>query len=1036
MIRQLSLLPLLCASIVLPLFSQPLNVELFEGMKARNIGPAGMSGRVTAIDVVLSKPDHIYIGTASGGMWHSQNGGTNWQPLFQEEGAMSVGALVLNQSNPNEIWIGTGEGNPRNSLSSGNGVYRSIDGGKTWQHMGLEKTRNIHRLIMHPQDPKTLWAGVIGSPWSEHPERGVYKTTDGGKTWQKVLYANEGTGIADLILDPNNPNKLIAAMWEHRRHPWFFNSGGPNSGIFISYDGGENWKKVDADKGLPKGDLGRIGLSFAPSRPNLVYALMESKKNGLYKSTDGGESWSLVATKNIGGRPFYYADIFVDTKNENRIYNVHTMVDVSQDGGKTFERFIPTQYIHVDNHAWWQHPEDSEFLICGNDGGLCLTRDGGKTWDFPENVPIGQFYHIRVDDAIPYNVYGGMQDNGSWRGPSQVWRRKGIRNLYWNRIGYGDGFDCLPDPKNPRFGYSMLQGGSLLRYDLETGAIQGLKPFLEDGTPLRFNWNPGMALDPFEQEIVYLGSQFLLKSMDQGNSWEKISPDLTTNDPEKQKQTTSGGLTFDATGAENFTTILTIAPSTLEKGLIWVGTDDGKVQITRDGGQNWVNVTQNIKGVPAGSWVAQIQASTHSAAEAFVVINNYRRGDWKPYLFYTQDYGKTWKNLAQLGEEVYCHSVVQDPLAANLLFLGTEFGLRVSLDKGKTWAKWTNGYPTVSTTDLALQAREHDLVLGTFGRAIWILDDIRPLRELAQAGQQAILDKSLHLFPIPHAYLNHLGEPNGYRSTGHGIFMGENRPQGALLSYYIKELQEAEQGKKTEQVNITIFDSSGKKVRNFKKKAKKGLNRINWGLEQKGIRFPNQKKNKKGIEPRGCKVVPGVYTVQVSYGDTEVSGSVEVIPDPKIPVSKAEMKEKSELINEFYDLVGSVTQQIDSLKALEASIDLVNKRIGEMGESEQLKALKLEGDSLKKEIKRLIALVNIPEEIQGIYINPAHLITSINFMRRALQDILFPVTATQRYQLQDLKQKTKPILKEIEAFKTEKWTNYKQRVYKSRVRII
>ena len=744
----------------------------------------------------------------------------------------------------------------------------------------------------------------------------------------------------------------------------------------------------------------------------------------------------MVSTKNIGGRPFYYADIFVDTQNENRLFNVHTYVDVSQDAGKTFERFIPTQLIHVDNHAWWQHPDDNEFIICGNDGGLCFSRDGGKTWDFPENIPIGQFYHIRVDDAIPYHVYGGMQDNGSWRGPSQVWRRKGIRNLYWNRIGIGDGFDAIPDPLEPRFGYSMLQGGSLLRYDLETGSIRGLKPFLDDGTDLRFNWNAGIALNPFDQKTLYMGSQYLLKSTDKGNSWEKISPDLTTNDPEKQKQFISGGLTYDATGAENFTTIITVAPNPLEEGLIWVGTDDGKIQLTRNEGQTWTDLSANIKGVPKGSWVNQIQASTYNAAEAFVVINNYRRGDWKPYVYHTRDYGQSWTPVADEKQVwAFCYAIVQDPLVPELLFLGTESGLYVSVDMGKNWTKWTSGFPTVPTTDLAIQSREYDLVIGTFGRAIWVLDDIRPLRELASKSCETIFETPLYLFPIPHAYLAHLGEPNGYRSTGDGIFVGENRMQGALISYYIKEVIDPEEEKK-EKVKIKIFDGSGNQIRWWDQDAQKGINRINWTLEQKGVRYPSTPKPKEAKEPDGRKVVPGTYSVQIQYGENTVDETVVVVPDPNIPYSIVQMQEKAAAIDHFEKMVMDLTHEVDTLRAYRESVDLVNRRIKEMKETDGLNKLKAEGDSVKQEIKTIIDKIVVPEEIQGIYRNPEILMTDLRAMSRALQDTWFPLTAAQEAQLKQITLKIDATMEKIQQFKDTNWKNYRNAVLNNKVSIL
>ncbi len=1010
--------------------AQQIDMSLFNNIKPRNIGPAGMSGRVTAIDVVLHNPDHIYIGTASGGLWHSKNGGTSWTPVFENEKAASVGAVAINQQNPHEIWIGTGEGNPRNSLTSGYGVYKTIDGGKSWQHMGLEKTRNIHRVIVHPRDPNTVWIGAIGSPWGEHAERGVFKTTDGGKTWRKVLFVNNKTGVADFIIDPSNPNHLIAAMWEHRRWPWFFKSGGEGSGLYVSYDGGENWTKKTEAEGLPKGELGRMGISFAPSKPNMVYALIEAKKTGLYKSEDGGDSWKLVTDKGVSNRPFYYADLFVDTKNENRLYHVQTTVEVSQDGGKNWENFIPPSLIHVDNHAWWQHPDDSEFIINGNDGGLAISRDGGDTWDFPENLPLAQFYHIRVDNEVPYNVYGGLQDNGSWRGPSQVWRRGGIRNFYWDRIGGGDGFDAAPDPLDPRFGYSLSQGGNLGRYDLKTGEREGIRPFLASGEDLRFNWNTALAIDPFDQKTLYVGSQFVLKSSDHGRSWEKISPDLTTNDPEKQKYNESGGLTYDATGAENHTTIITIDPSPVQQGLIWAGTDDGKIHVTQNGGGNWTDVTKNIKGVPEGSWVAQITASAHNAGEAFAVINNYRRDDWTPFLFRTNDFGKTWTRLVDENDVWgYTLSFVQDPVEPKLMFLGTEFGLYVSIDAGANWTQWTNGYPTVSTMDLAIQPREHDLVIGTFGRAVWILDDIRPLRELAAKGLNTVTSSTLHFSPIPDAYLASMGEANGYRSTGHGLFAGENREQGALISYFVKEAKEKAEAK------VEVFDAKGNLIRTLKHSPKKGWNRFAWELDVKGIRFPNQAKPRNERSERGGRnVVPGEYTVKITYDGQEASQKVMVKPDPNIPSTQAEMIAKATLIDDYNAYVEGITATVDVLRDAEASVDFVTKRLNDIEDKNAHKELREQSKQIKDQIKELMGLVTETEEVQGIYRNDK-LLGSI-LRQGASNDVIYPVTPAQEQRIAIAKREAKPIVDKIDAFLKKDWEAYKQAVEKAKVSLL
>ncbi len=1030
MIRQF--IPLLFVLLTSSLsFSQQIDMSLFKDIKPRNIGPAGMSGRVTSIDVVESNPDIIYIGTASGGLWKSENGGTSFTPIFENEKAASVGAVAVNQKNPAEIWVGTGEGNPRNSLTSGNGIYKSIDGGRSWKHMGLEATRNIHRVIIHRDDPNTIYVGAIGSPWGEHQERGGYKTTDGGKTWKKVLYVDPKTGIGDLVVDPSNPNKLIAAMWEHRRWPWYFNSGGPGSGLYVSYDAGETWKKKTSADGLPKGDLGRIGLAIAPSSPNIVYALVEAKKNGLYKSEDGGEKWSLVTTKNIGGRPFYYADIFVDSKNENRIYNIHTFVDVSNDGGKTFERLIDPSLVHVDNHAWYVHPEDPSFLICGNDGGAVISHDRGKTWRFIENLPLAQFYHINVDNELPYNVYGGLQDNGSWRGPSSVWKRYGIRNMYWDRVGGGDGFDVVPDPMNEgRHGYSLSQGGNIMRYDLKTGGRQFIKPFLASGEELRYNWNAAVAVDPIDKTTLYIGSQYVMKSTDHGATWEKISPDLTTNDPEKQKQATTGGLSLDNSGAENHTTILSIAPSPLQKGVIWAGTDDGNVQLTINGGQSWANQISKMPGAPKNAWITQIRASTYNANEAFVVINNYRQSDWSPYVYRTRDMGKTWTRIVN-DQNVYgyCLAIVQDPVVSNLFFLGTEYGLYVSIDDAKTWTKWTSGYPTVSTMDLQIQPRDVDLVLGTFGRAVWILDDIRPLRELAKTGYNTTLAKNIRTFEAPTAYIINESDPNGYRSTGDAFYEGENRKSGAMLTYYIKDLKAVSNEKDSAKTSIMVYDNYNKLIRTIKHQPKKGFNRIYWELDVKGVRMPDTKKPKDDAPERGGRTVtPGNYKVVMAYNNFKDSTMVEVKLDPAVQMTTSEMLDKAALIDQFNEMAGNATASTDRLNESKETIDLILEKLKTQEKSDVNKNLKQLADSTKTKITGLIAKINPPEDIQGFSDDPKLVSERLATARRYLQDTIYPVTETQRSILADTEKNIRPVMDQVNKFFREDWEAFKKAV--------
>ncbi|MBL7941164.1 MAG: hypothetical protein JNM00_00250, partial [Flavobacteriales bacterium] len=695
------------ALICLGPWAQSSVLKPFENMTMRSIGPSAMSGRVTAIDVHPDDPDKIYAGTASGGLWLSENGGMSWTPLFDDQPVHSIGSLEIDPVNHDIIWAGTGEGNPRNSQTSGKGIYKSLDGGRSWQLMGLENTRTIHRVAVNFHDHDIVYAGASGSAWGSGPERGVYKTDDGGISWKKVLFVNDSVGCADLVMDPSNPDKLFASMWQYGRKPWTFNSGGAGSGLYRTVDGGKNWIKITNENGLPEGPLGRIGIAIAPTDPKVVYALVESKKTALYKSTDGGYNWQLVTDKDVDDRPFYYHEIYVDPSNANRIIYLHSTVTESIDGGKSFHQFAGWE-IHPDHHAFWWSKDDPTYMIEGNDGGLNISRDNGRSWQFASNLPLGQFYHIDYDMDTPYHVYGGMQDNGSWKGPGYTWNGGGIRSADWQEVLFGDGFDVVPYAGNSRYLYAMYQGGELNWVDSETGDGRGIKPVHPDGTKLRFHWNSGISADPYNKDGIYYGSQFIHYSNDRGLSWKIISPDLTTNDSTKLRQFESGGLTIDNTSAENHCTILCIAPSTLDKNVIWAGTDDGNVQLTTDGGRTWQNVSALMPGFPSGGWVPQIVPSQHRPSEVFVVVNNYRQNDWKPYLFHSVDMGRTWRNLVSENEvNGHCLSVVQDPVQSSLLFLGTEHGLYVSFDGGTDWHQWTYGYPKgVATQDLKIHPRE------------------------------------------------------------------------------------------------------------------------------------------------------------------------------------------------------------------------------------------------------------------------------------------------------------------------------------------
>lgn len=911
--------------------AQKVSLEQFKNWKPRNIGPAGMSGRVTSVDVVHNSPDTWVIGAASGGVWKTENAGANWTPLFDDQPTLNIGSVAIQQTNPNVIWAGTGEGNPRNSINLGEGIYKTMDGGKTWKLMGLEKTRGLHRIIIDPTNADVVYVAAIGNPYAEHPERGVFKTTDGGNSWSRILYTNDTSGVADLAMDPSNPNKLIANMWQHRRTPWSFKSGGPGSGLFITYDGGRNWKKLGKEDGLPAGDYGRIGIAFARSMPSRVYAMVEATKNGLYMSNDGGSKWELVTAdpRIVTNRPFYFQDIAVDTRNENRLYSIHDIVEVSEDGGKTFRTMLPYSGIHPDHHAWFIHPEDPNFILDGNDGGIGISRDRGKTWTFDDKLPFGQFYHINVDNEMPYNVMGGMQDNGSWHGPAYTWTTGGIRNFYWNNVGGGDGFDVMPDPTDTGWVYSMSQGGNLGRLNYKTGERWFLKPPATVlGDKYRFNWNAAIAQDPFDNNTIYYGSQFLHKSTNKGASWQNISPDLTTNNPEQQKQDDNGGLTLDVTGAENYNTILAIAPSYKERDVIWVGTDDGNVQLTRDGGKSWTSFRGKIPGLPLGAWIPQIRASRHNAGELLVVANDYRRGDFRPYIFRTTDYGKTWTRMVDEKKvRGYALTVLQDPVEPNLIFLGTEHGLWISFDNGSSFQQWKNGYPNVSTYDLAIQEREADLAIATFGRSLYILDDIRPLRTIAANNARPFTGR-IKAFTTPTAYQATYRAAPGYEWSTWGLWDAENRRRGAAVSYYIQP-SPADTGRaRMDSVQVRIYNDRNEVIRNLKWKADTGFNRQWWGMEERGYRSPSAPRPRPGApETPGLQAFPGNYKVVISLGRDADSTMVTIKDDPRLKKSQEVILAQRRMLERLRASSDKLIQAIDRLAESEETIGKITAQM-------------------------------------------------------------------------------------------------------------
>jgi photosystem II stability/assembly factor-like uncharacterized protein len=1009
-----------------------------------------MSGRITALAVDPTNDQIIYAGAASGGVWRSTSGGTNWSPIFDKAPTQSIGSIAINPHNPDEIWVGTGEGNPRNSQNFGAGIFRSIDGGKNWVCMGLQNSRAIHRIVIQRDHPEIIWAGVIGSAYGPNEERGVFKTTDGGKTWQKSLFVNNLTGCADLVADPSNPNKLVAAMWEYKRDPWFFNSGGKGSGLYITFDGGTTWERRTEKDGLPEGNLGRIGLAIAASNPKTIYALVEAKENALYKSTDGGFNWRKMADKNQGDRPFYYHELYVDPSDENTLYSVHSQITKSIDGGRTFDGWVNYWKIHPDHHAFWINPKNSKQIINGNDGGLNITLDGGATWRYADNIPVGQFYHINLDNQTPYNIYGGLQDNGSWVGPSAVWSSSGLRNSEWQEVYFGDGFDVVPQRDNPRWMFAMSQGGNLAHIDRITGKNTFIQPLHPEGKKLRWNWNAGLAQDPHRDHGLYFGSQHLHYSPDLGVNWQILSPDLTTNDTSKMHQDISGGLTIDATNAENHCTIIAIAPSPVDKNTIWVGTDDGNVQLTRDGGQTWTNFADRLPDCPKAAWIAQIEVSTKNAGEAFVVVNNYRQNDWDAYLYHTLDFGKKWKRLTSpKNVRSFCLSVVQDPVEPKLLFLGTDQGLCYSTDYGNNWQQWNmEQFPSVPVQDMKIHPTTADLVLGTFGRAIWILDNLSPLRKIAAEGA-SILEKPLVLFTPQDAILANYTSYKGARFVGDETYRGDNKSPYGQIPVWVKKQKKEENtskkeekkeekpaqgrgrgrgGDKKEKATVWIIDMKGDTIRRFKTEVDTGFTSINWYLDTKGAAFPsNREPDKDQLEPgNGPSALPGTYKVVVKLGENLDSTQIKVLDDPRMPEPMDVRVARMEALRSFNQTAEKATKAYQRLKDAEKTINLVESQWVNVPDSLKKEALKL-GSALKDSVSVLKnVFFSQKENVKGIQRNPEELNSYFWQARGYIEDSYGPPSPTAQLAIKKVEDATNQLLQRIDAVLGTQWKTYRE----------
>jgi photosystem II stability/assembly factor-like uncharacterized protein len=840
------------------------------GLGARNIGSAAMSGRISALAGYRDTSGKVvlFVGAASGGVWKSTDGATTFKPVFDEQPVQSIGAIAVDPSNVRNVWVGTGESWTRNSVSIGNGIYKSVDGGETWTYSGLPDSERIARIVIDPRASDTVFACVPGKLWSDSAERGLYRTVDGGKSWQLILKGgNLSTGCASVAMQPGSPDVLLAALWDFRRKGWTFRSGGDGpkapsgSGLYRSADGGRSWSELlPADyKGLPPKPYGRIAIAYAPSDPRTVYAFIESTDSGLFISHDGGSSWERGDKSQwMVWRPFYFANLVVDPKDPRRVFKTDGALILSEDAGKSFSTIGGFNGAHGDVHDVFVDPADPQHVFAGDDGGLWISYDGANKWWKTDNLPISQFYHVSVDAADPYHVYGGLQDNSAWVGDSAY--PGGITSSRWENMIGGDGFFMYQDPTDPNYVYGESQGGNISRVNAHTHESRDIQPRLgpeelKRYTKLRFNWNTPIALSPQDPATIYIGAQFLFRSRDHGQSWERISPDLTTNDPQMQKQEQSGGVTVDNSVAEMHTTLYSISESPRTAGLIWVGTDDGNLQLTRDGGQHWENLIANVRGLPKGSWVSWVQASNFEPGTAYVAFDRHTFGDMAAYVYLTGDYGKTWRALAGpqdvKGIRGYAHVIKEDPVDPQLLFLGTEFGLWISLDRGAHWAQFKGGhFPAVAVRDLAVQPRDGDLVLATHGRGIWIVDDISPLRHLTPeiaAQDAAFIDAR----PVQQRI-----EANGGWVNGAAAFVGENPKDGAVITYYQRTRQLF--GK----LRIEVLDGSGAVIDELPASSRRGLNRVLWTMHRRAPHVPPAVQLAQA-GTTGPRVPPGSYSIRM-----------------------------------------------------------------------------------------------------------------------------------------------------------------------------
>ncbi|UCC84265.1 MAG: glycosyl hydrolase [Gemmatimonadota bacterium] len=928
--------------------NSPFEVFL-KGLEFRSIGPAAMGGRVADLAVDESDPSTFYVGVATGGLWKTTNHGASFEPLFDDQPTSSIGDVTLAPSNPDIVWVGTGEPQNRQSSPWGMGVFKSVDGGATWTHMGLQETRHISRIQIHPTNPEIVYVAAVGHLWGPNPERGVYGTTDGGATWERVLYVDEHTGAIDLAMDLQDPRILYAAMYQRRRTNFGFNGGGPGSGIFRTRDGGATWQELT--EGLPEGDMGRIGLDIYRGDPRIVYAIVEAMGDaeGIYRSADRGATWEQVSETNP--RPMYYSQIRIDPTDPERIYLGGTSFYISSDGGRTFEDY---RYpgVHVDHHAIWIDPGDSDHLLLGNDGGVYASFDRGASWRMYDNMALGQYYEIGVDMSEPYNVCGGLQDNGTWCGPNETYTTNGILNGRWGEVNGGDGFYARIDPTDPSILFAESQNGNLSRIDLAGHEGQAIRPEpkpeyeaqfeSEREARLRFNWNSPLLLSHHDPSVVYYGSNLLFRSPDRGHSWVQVSPDLTRR-IERDSLTIMGvKLASDSIlsrndGISSFGNATTIAESPLDPAVLYVGTDDGNLQVTRDGGATWANVVERVPELPRGTYVSRVVASHHAAGRVYASFDGHTNDDFAAYVYVSEDYGRRWRRITGGLPAWSVNSVAEHPADPELLFVGNEVGVYVTMDRGRRWTRMAN-LPTVPVDDIIVHPRDDDLVLGTHGRSVWILDDLAPLR----AVTDELLAQPLHLFELGDAVARNL---TSWEPRPAGAFAGTNPPRGAVIRYWLgrdvaaptvaqagtdgddgagQTRGSGRVGDEEPTITVTILDAEGEVVRELEGPGTRGLHQVVWDLRTAPpYEPPEEERGGFFRRARGIRVLPGSYTVRLEAGSATQSDELEMAWDPRVEVGRAELEARWEAARSLFELVGPLylaNQRADTLNRLLADV--------------------------------------------------------------------------------------------------------------------